>query len=214
MWLEQHFQQEAEDQNTAQSGHCGACSKASTNPRSLGPAAKLGSTPRKVNETPLKCNDLMLCCMLSGLPALLLIAGVYPTYNQWSTELQHFCEAGQGSLRLKEAETAICGQGLSWLQSLTATHTFSYLINPFLWCSSQHQLLPSQRREEELGFVEDFKTWVVTRAFYVVSDRTWWKIILVRKKGRSHCVSGMLNINLWWFWLCSISSPCLLPLKF
>lgn len=104
--------------------------------------AKFGSTPRKVNETHLKCNDFMLCCMMSGLPALLLIASVYPRYSQWSTELQHFCEAGQGSLGLKEAETAICGQALSWLQSLTAlgtTHTFSYLINPFLWCHSQHQ---------------------------------------------------------------------------
>lgn len=125
------------EHSTVQSCPSGTCSKAST--------AKFGSTPRKVNETHLKCNDLMLCCTMSGLPALLLIASVYPRYSQWNTELQQFCEAGQRSLGLKEAETAICGQALSWLQSLTAlgtTHTFSYLINPFLWCRSQYRRVP------------------------------------------------------------------------
>lgn len=42
---------------------------------------------------------------------------------------------------------------------------------------------------EELEFVKDIKSWIVTRVFYEVSDRTCWKIILARKKGRSHCVS-------------------------
>lgn len=135
MRLEQHLQQGAGDQSGAEQS-----SELAPAPR---PArAKLGSTPRKVNETRLKCNELMLCCTMRGLAALLLIAGVCPRYSQWSTELHHSSEAGQGSLALKEAENAICGQALPWLLSLTAlgtTHTFSYLINPFPRCHSQRQ---------------------------------------------------------------------------
>lgn len=82
------------EQSTAQSCHCGTRSKASTSPRSLGPAAKPRFHSQKSQRNPFEVQWPQQYCTLRGLPALLLIAGVYSRYSQWSAELQPFCGAG------------------------------------------------------------------------------------------------------------------------
>lgn len=132
------------EQSTAQSCHCGTCSKASTSPRSLGPAAKTQFHSQKSQRNPFEVHCPHAVLQLSGFASVAVIAGVDPSTGNGAQSYSTAVCLGRGardSERLKLLSVARISLGFS-LTALGTTHTFSRLINPFPWCRSQHQLTP------------------------------------------------------------------------